>query len=103
MGDDGSGSDGKEKEGREGGTEHSGMVWVAGGHGIQVIQLTANRRRGGGAAAFLFLRPEFVARRFLRASHILAVSCNVRLPCATLHLPKDIILLCETNQSTVNP
>ena len=45
MGDDGSGSDGKEKEG----AERDGL---GGGHGIRVIQLTANRRRGGGGYRF---------------------------------------------------
>ena len=47
MGDDGSGSDGKEKEGAQ-------RDSLDGGHGIQVIQLTANRRRGGGGGGYRF-------------------------------------------------
>ena len=45
------GSDGKEKEG----AERDGL---GGGHGIRVIQLTANRRRGGATAAETVSVPE---------------------------------------------
>ena len=93
MGDDGSGSDGKEKEGGRGRRKGAERDGLGGGHGIQVIQVTANRRRGGGVSV-----PEAGIRCApfpACLSHACSeLQCNVRLLCVTLQLPKDIILLC---------